>query len=118
MAFDYVELSKIAAGVLQEFGQSIMIEHVSTSDYDPARGTVSVKNDSYQAHGCVFNYASTEIDGARILEGDMVVLLESLPIVPAVGDLVHIATKIMRIINVERLCPAGIDVVYRLQVRE
>lgn len=118
MAFDYVELGNISADLLKEFGQILAIKRIAEKHYDPASGNNEIVTENYSGYGCAFNYSTNEIDGTRIQTGDMVILLEKTPVMPMIGDIVKLDSVEMRVINVERICPAGIDVLYKLQVRE
>ena len=118
MAFDYKELGIIAADMLKEFGQFITIKQKTNEQYDPATGSNQQTIETYTGYGCAFHYSSHEIDGSRILTGDMVVLLENIATVPEIGDMVTVNNTDMRVISVECLSPANINLLYKLQVRK
>lgn len=118
MAFDYKELGIIAADLLKEFGQLITIKRKTGEQYDPATGSNQQAIETYTGYGCAFHYSNNEIDGMRILTGDMVVLLENMATTPVIGDSVLVNDMEMRLISIERVSPANIDVVYKLQVRQ
>lgn len=48
----------------------------------------------------------------------MVVLLENIATAPVIGDSVLVNGMEMRLISIERVSPANIDVIYKLQVRQ
>ena len=118
MAFDYKELGIIAVELLKEFGQLITIKQKTDKQYDPATGSHQQTMEAYTGYGCALNYKSNEIDGTRILTGDMVVLLENIATTPVIGDSVLVNGMEMRLISIERVSPANIDVIYKLQVRQ
>lgn len=118
MAFDYKDLRIVAADMLKEFGQLITIKQKTDKQYDPATGSNQQTMEAYTGYGCALNYKSNEIDGTRILTGDMVVLLENIATTPVIGDSVLVNGMEMRLISIERVSPANIDVIYKLQVRQ
>ena len=118
MAFDYKELGIIATDLLKEFGQLITITRKTDEQYNPATGSNQQTIETYTGYGCAFHYSNNEIDGTRILTGDMVVLLENIATAPVIGDSVLVNGMEMRLISIERVSPANIDVIYKLQVRQ
>lgn len=118
MAFDYKDLRIVAADLLKEFGQLITIKRKTGEQYDPATGSNQQAIETYTGYGCAFHYSNNEIDGMRILTGDMVVLLENMATTPVIGDSVLVNGMEMRLISIERVSPANIDVIYKLQVRQ
>lgn len=118
MGLDYAQLGKLAANLLCDFGQSISIKRSNETRYDPENGTNTVVTSHFTGYGCAFHYSSHEIDGSRILTGDMVVLLENIATAPEIGDMVTVNNTDMRVISVECLSPANINLLYKLQVRK
>lgn len=113
----YDEMAAIASNLLSEFGQLVTLTKYS-EQYDINTGVNVVTPTDYKAWGAAFAYTGKEIDGERIVAGDMRVLLERSQAVPKVGDTVLLASGLWRVLSVELVSPSGIDVIYKLQVRQ
>lgn len=111
----YQDMAAVASELLQEFGQLIELTQYGNEVYLDGENTLTETR--YRAWGAAFAYAIDEVDGERILNGDMRVLLERSQAVPEVGDTVAVNGHDWRVVSVEAVSPAGFDVIYKLQVR-
>lgn len=117
-AFDYAKAKATADRLIQRFGQSGHLRRIAATGpaYDRSPGAAT-------DHACRFavvDYMATEIDGTRVLATDKKVYLAkgSLTIEPKASDvLVEADSSVYKIVSVAPLSPAGVVVVYELQVR-
>lgn len=113
--FNYPEMATIAAELLAEFGQTAMISRHGQPQYNTATQSYAAPEMQYSGNAAVFNFKNNEIDGHRIVAGDMKIYLERVPIAPQVDDKIAVNGKVWRIKDVSPLSPAGYDVIYILQ---
>lgn len=113
----YPELAITADELLKEFGQSVTIRHTE-SVYDPATGTSTQVVTDSKTVGAKFPYGDRAIDGTMILSGDEQIYLSPVGITSVVpGDRVILASGTYSVVRVKTTAPAGIPVIYELQVR-
>lgn len=113
--FDYAEMAQIAAELLAEFGQDALITALGAEQYDTATQTYTAATSEYSGKAAVFAYKNREIDGHRIVAGDMKIYLERVSTPPQVGWQIRVNGRTWRIKDVSPLSPAGFDVIYVLQ---
>jgi hypothetical protein len=117
MTFDYAASQKTANKLIDRFGQAVSVRRfAATGDaWNPTRTYVD-----HATTGAVVEYANAEIDGTRVLETDRKCFSKvgSLTITPAVGDRLVVGSDDLAIVSVKPLNPAGVAVMYELQVRK
>lgn len=122
MTFDYSRAAASSLRLLERFGQIVILRRVKVGEYDPATGQAAQKTTDYEGVGAFFDYAQRDIDGTLIREGDQRVLMApTVPrpltgdavVVPAVNDL----ERVFNVVQVRVVEPAGVPVLYELQVR-
>lgn len=122
MTFDYSRAAQSSLRLLERFGQTVFLRRVKADDYNPTAGTATQKVADYEGVGAFFDYAQRDIDGTLIREGDQRVLMApTVPrpltgdavVAPAVNDL----ERVFNVVQVRVVEPAGVPVLYELQVR-
>lgn len=119
MAFDYAEIAQVAHEILAEFGSAAVLTKTSAGEYDPDAGAASLAPTNYDCTAVVLPYEDRHIDGTLILRGDKQAMLSavSLSAKPSPGDVLAWAGAKFRVIAAEDLAPAGVSVLFTLQVR-
>lgn len=112
--FDYEDARKTASELIFEFGQSVTVSKI-TQQSDGDGGVVDVMTDTV-CNAVFLAYSIIESAQAHIEVGDQKAYIESVPVAPSVGDLVLRGSEIWRIKSVRPLSPAGVNVMYQLQV--
>lgn len=115
----YTGLRATADSLLIDKGQPLTFTRSSAGAYDPATGAAVTLTD-YTVTGAVFDYPDININGTDILRGDKRVLVSAkgLTVVPQPSDYLTIDGVRHSIINIKRLAPANIPVLYTLQARK
>lgn len=79
---------------------------------------VEVGKQDFQVLGALFSYVQQDIDGTVIHQGDQRFLMASeLLLRPEPGDQVLIDLQVFSVVSVKATEPAGITVIYDLQLR-
>ena len=121
MAIDYDE---IAAGVLEsvaEAGQPVTLHRKLPPDpsaqFVPGQPVTPAALD-YPGTGAMFGYKQRDIDGTLIKNGDQRLLLApQIEATPKTGDTVTVGAKVYNVVDVGIVAPAGVAVLYKLQLR-
>jgi len=114
----YSNLSATALKLLTKFGQAVDISRDTTSSFNPATGiTTPGAQVTDSGFGASFDYTAQEIDGTNIIKGDIRLILNSVTRTPESGDTVTIDSVVYRLMNVEKIAPAGTVVIYDIQLR-
>ena len=118
-----IEWDEIAAGALEsiaEAGQPVTL-HLPSVDgvYVPGvsfvEGTLARE---VTGTGALFGYKQTHIDGTTILHGDQRLLLApQIEVEPVAGNTMTVGGVRYNVVRVERVAPAGIPVLYKVQLR-
>ena len=120
----YGELAQTATELLKEFGTLMVLRSNHTQGiYNPIEGEVtpgaSVVTDK-TIHGVMITptaeYASSIPDGS-VQANDMLVLVEPSSVEPSLSDRLVVQGHSWEIVNVQRIRPADVTVLYILQVR-
>lgn len=127
--FDYAEMAATAQELLLEFGGPVTVRQVVTGEYDPELGeapTTTVDNDGI---GALFDYSAqsaglANLAGSVIETGDKQLYLApelaagGPMIEPKPADLVLALGATWRVVTVKPLAPAGIVLLFELQLRK
>lgn len=115
----YTDLRSTAAALLTDKGQSLTLTKRTSGAYSASTGLSTVTEATYTVTGAVFDFPQSIIDGTLIQQGDKKVLISALGLTvdPDVDDSLTIATIAHQIVNVKKISPAGITVIWQLQVR-
>lgn len=116
---NYTQLKATARKLLKDFGQLMTITRDVAGAYDPNTGTQSNTQLTYADYGVVLPYAegSSSVADSLIQQGDRQVFIQ-ISTEPKTTDKITIAGAIYNIIAVKPLEPAGINVLYELQIRK
>lgn len=115
----YSELATDADALLTEFGQSVTVRRQSAGAYNPDTGASSITTTDVIGHGAVFDRNAKDIDGAMIQHGDKQLLLSASGMAkPSTADTVIIGGESWRVIDPQEISPAGIPVLYDINIRK
>lgn len=121
MAFDYARIkADVADKLIKKFGAPVTLTKAgNTGGYDENGNVIpSTPNVTVTGDGVKLDYEQDEIDGTNIVAGDCYLLLGSASGVPLVGMTVPIGGVTWRVMKCSPLDPAGIVVMYTLQLRQ
>jgi len=120
----YKELQISTAETLKELGQLLTFTRETEGDIDPGTGMItnSTKED-FKVNCAVFDYTAKNagvgvIEGTTIKTGDKRILAEAGGYTPSVGDTTVIGGNVFSVNNYTEVNPAGIPVMYEIQVRK
>lgn len=119
MSADYSELLATASQAIRDNGRPLTLRKVTTGAYDASTGAPATTNADTACYGLETSYKASAIDGTRIQSGDVRMLLEAsaLAAEPAAGDILLDGAQERRIVNVDRVKPGTLTVLYIAQVR-
>ncbi len=118
MSFNYAKTAATADRLIGRFGASATFQQITVGAYDPNTGTAGNTVTSVPVQAVVLPYGQRFIDGATILQGDLQAFLSVVGVsVPKAGDQLLWQGKTYQIISVKDTAPAGLSVIYELQVR-
>lgn len=113
----YTEVAQAVREVLVEFGAPALLKQ-RTSVYNPATGVSAVTSVDVAVTAAVFDFERKFNDPTTILQGDKQVFLSVVAgMQPKPSDRFVWQGQEHSVINVKNLSPAGIMVLYELQVR-
>ena len=114
----YADMAAVANELLAEFGAAITLRRVSGETFNAVTGAASGGSSADLATvGIVKTFRANLIDGTRIQHGDRLVILDDTQ-VPVLTDKVLIGADYWNIVDIETKSPAGIPLVYFVQVRK
>lgn len=117
-AFNYASTAATADRLLKRFGARVEMSRTVPGVYDPATGTAHVTTTEQTVTAAVFDYQQRYVDGTKILAGDRQCFLSAVGVTePLQGDTFAWDGKSMVVVAVKKLAPAGLAVLYELQVR-
>lgn len=117
-AFNYSRSAEAARRLLARFGREAVLRKARPSQYDPGSATVEVGKQDFQVLGALFSYVQQDIDGTVIHQGDQRFLMApELLLRPEPGDEVLIDLQVFSVVSVKATEPAGVTVIYDLQLR-
>lgn len=121
MSFDYTQSAATAQRLLARFGKAITVRKQQAGAYDPATSSVSINNVDTVAQGVLLEYKDGQANapGTMIQVGDKKLLLSpaNFSADPIASDLVLADGATWNIVKVKALRPAGVTVLYELQLR-
>lgn len=116
--FNYSNTAATADRLLKRFGAKTQLTHETVGEYDPEEGAAPVTTTEQTVTAAVFDYPQRYVDGTKILAGDRQCFLSAVGIFePLQGDSFAWDGKSMVVVAVKKLAPAGLAVLYELQVR-
>jgi hypothetical protein len=112
--FNYVKSAQTARKLLANFGQDMTLTQIV---YDFDTGLVVSENETTDK-GVIFPYSAgvASMSNGLIQMSDQQVLI-NISVVPKPTDQLTVGSKAYAIVNVKALEPAGVNVLYELQVR-
>lgn len=116
---NYTKIKATARKLLANFGQSMTLTQVSHGAYDETTGTATDTSVTTTDKGVILPYADgvSSIPDSMIQKGDQQVLIQ-LSVVPKPADTISANGAVYYVINVKALEPAGVNILYELQVRK
>lgn len=118
MSFDYASLATTADNIIGTFGIPVTVLSKGIATYNVDTGTVVTTDTTQTANGVITNYDTKDIDGSQVLRGDKRLLLSPIGITSIKPDAkVTIAGISYNVITVNETNPAGVALVYDLQIR-
>lgn len=116
-----IDYNEIAVGVLEsiaEAGQPVTLHRKGPpGPFVPGQPVTPTVLD-YPGTGAMFGYKQRDIDGTLIKHGDQRLLLApQIEFAPKTGDTVTVGAKVYNVVDVGIVAPAGVAVLYKLQLR-
>lgn len=113
----YSETAADVTASLKEYGVSTSLRQTTLGAYDPTNGNAVPTTGNVSVTALVIDYPIRYIDGTKILAGDKQAYVAP-GTAPKVNDELLWMGEWWRIVSVETLAPAGVPVLYTLQVRK
>lgn len=129
MAIDYDEIAAGALESLEEAGQIVKLRRAVPGEYDPGTGGSADVDVDYEGTGAAFDYSLKDSGQASdpntlIRVGDKQLYLaatqtsgEPMP-TPLTSNKVVIGSVVWNVQNVKEINPAGVPVLYELNLRK
>lgn len=116
---NYSNLKVTARVLLKKFGQSMTLTRDVAGNYDPTTGSISNTVQTFVDFGVVLPFSNgvSSVADSLIQTGDRQVFIQ-MSTEPKPTDKITIAGAVHNIVNVKPLEPAGVNVLYELQVRK
>jgi hypothetical protein len=119
--FDYQRIRDQVAVIIGKYGAPMVLRVPAPGAYDPATGGRATDSPyvDYSCFGTVDEYDIRDIDGTLIKEGDKRVTLSASSAMPdpVKGNILIMAGVEWSVERCKPTAPAGISVVYEVQVR-
>lgn len=120
-AIDYTDLAATATELLADFGVAMTLSRASlvAPTYDPATGVATPSGPAtYPTVGVKLGHIAREADGQQVrVVTQKVYLSVAETVEPKPGDTLTIGTEVFQILVCNTLAPAGVAVLYEVQVR-
>ncbi len=118
MVIDYTEIAAGALESISEAGQPVTLHRKGThGPFVPGQPVTPTMIDC-PGTGALFGYKQRDIDGTLIKHGDQRLLLApQIEVAPKAGDTVTVGAKVYNVVDVGIVAPAGVAVLYKLQLR-
>ncbi|WP_257292211.1 hypothetical protein [Endozoicomonas sp. ONNA1] len=113
----YSQSAATASRLIKQFGKQVILARYGEKVCDPITGAcVSGEREELLFNGIISAVKLSQIDGVNIMQGDRMLLLDNSQ-VPEDTDKVLVSLEEWQIINLEEVSPAGVAIVYRVQIR-
>lgn len=113
--FNYAGLKRKVNPLIKKYGMTFKVTRPGSVDR-VAGEEVVIPSTSFDVIGIREEYKPSEIDGTRVIAGDVKFLCQASEQVQ-VGDLVNLNNTDYRVINPNPLQPAGTTMLFQLQLR-
>lgn len=127
MSFDYSEVAKEIVEIIREFGVEMILSNDGSPEYDPVLGReIAGTGNPVSTSFFGVKVAPTEeyaksVEDGTIQSRDMLVYMEPIATVPSLRDTVTITEngvpEVWQLVNMQKVAPADVPVLYILQVR-
>lgn len=119
MSFNYNQTASTASRLIQRFGASVGMSRTVPGAYNPANGAPAAGTTTAQTvQAVVLDYPQKYVDGTLIRAGDRRALVSAVgTTAPLAGDTFTWKSQALVVVSVKELGPAGVAVLYTLQVR-
>jgi hypothetical protein len=122
VAFNYANARATADKLLKNFGQAATLTRIVTGAYDPATGVGATTSTAVAVTAVLLEYSDAQraSAGGLIQQKDRkaLVAVEAQTVAPDVEDTLTVGGEVFKIVACRPLSPAGVDVLYTLQVRK
>ena len=110
-------LKKVSSNILVKFGAPVTFSQETYTSFDPENGKTVSTTSTFTVNGVVDFYSKDEVNGTTILSGDIKLIIESNGNVPTNEDVATIESIDYRVMNVLHVSPAGVAIIYEVQLR-
>jgi len=124
-AFDYAELAATAQELLAEFGLAVSLRRdLPGGEYDPEVGVTPPGVLEAEGVGVLIGYEQAAVNGTSVLQGDQQVYLGAgqadgtAMLQPEPQDVLAFGAAEWRVVQAEAIAPAGVPVLFIVQVRK
>lgn len=117
--FDYDNSRATANRLIAKFGQAATLRRVTTGAYDTSSGAVTQTTVDFPVLAVMLNFSQFERAQGLVEVNDKkaLVAVGDLTSAPAVKDRFVVVGESYEVVNAQALSPAGVDVLYTLQLR-
>lgn len=118
MVFDYAKLARTVLRVLRKFGAETTLTNPGSATYDDAAASTTATPSATTVQAAVFPYEDRYVDGTLILATDLQAFVATPGVAePKPGHVLAWQGRNLSVIKTKNLGPAGVFVLYELQVR-
>ena len=110
-------IAQSAVRLADHFGTLRNFTRTTDGTYDPSTSTTPQTESTFTGTGGVSNFKAFEIDGERIKQGDIKLVLSAMDTPPQVDDVVDIDGINYKVMEVMAKIPAGTRAGYVLHLR-
>lgn len=114
MAFNYAKLARTANKLITNFGAPVQVSRPGGVVRENGHEVI-IPATTFQIVGVLTEYKAHEIDGTRVLNGDLKFLARA-DVAVGVGDVLDVRGG-KRVVNSAPLSPAGSTLLYEIQLR-
>jgi hypothetical protein len=112
-------LRKTASKLMAKFGGEVTFRRTTTGAYNPTTGTASVTASTTTVHGVLDNVSERDInDLIKGTDKRLTIAAADLAFEPAVSDQVTVASRIMQIVQVNKIEQDNTAIVFEIILRE
>lgn len=116
--FDYQQSGNTAISLLNNFGRVIQVITATDGEYDTETSKKTNTSISTDVVACDFSYRGNVYDGNMVQIGDRYALLSNTIVNVDVSAKLIIDGVTWSIVKVEKLAPAGVVVLWKVQIRK